>query len=249
MSTPPPTTLPGEYYRSRLGRRELDGLFATASEGFQPPEIVVSHERHHRTFSAPTLNDLVAMVQAAPLPGDPDEWDNLTYEATDPAGKRSITIRLTAERVDTHVTGSDTTLVYGSDSKIRIYLEHKRIGAIDSPMSPARKQMRKSLVGVATFGVLLWYGYFWYTPAPGAAPPPLTILGLLTTVFFVLALKEWLQDRSARGCLEPTRQLPTGSLWSRLPTMEKLTAIAALVAAVAAVGTLISAGTDLFKSG
>lgn len=247
--TNPPVTLPLTSYGCRLGRRELDSLFTTASQGFVSTEIEVSHERHSRVFSAPSLAELIAAVQAAPLPGNPEEWDNIKFTATDPSGGRTVTMHLTPQMVSATVTGTDANLVYGTHTQIRIFLEDKTIGGRDSPVSEPRRQLRKSLTGLAVFGFMTVYGVFWYTPEPGAAPPPLTFLGLIMTAIFGFAVKEWLQDRTSRGCLEPTRNLLVGSLWSRLPMMERLTAIAAMIAAVAAIGTLVSAGSDFFKSG
>ncbi|WP_141753634.1 hypothetical protein [Streptomyces agglomeratus] len=256
MSTPPSINLSTHLYRCRLGRRELDALFTVAGQGFQPGEIEFSHERHSRTFTAPTLTDLVATVSAAPVPGDPDTWDNLTFTATDPAGRRTVTMLLSPKKVTTTVTGSDATLVYGADAQIRLFLLDDAIGGRTSPKAkPPRSLTWSLIIGVVLIFVLsgvlsvavdadlemkasikstieAWapfisYGY---------------ILLSLLAVLHAVALR-----RVTRGVLTPTRTLPTGGVWSRLSTMEKFTVVGVLVTAAAAVGTLISAGADLYK--
>ncbi|MFF2719777.1 hypothetical protein [Streptomyces sp. NPDC058011] len=253
MSTPPAINLSTHLYRCRLGRRELDALFTVAGQGFQPGEIEFSHERHSRTFTEPTLAGLLATVRAAPLPGDPDAWDNLTFTATDPAGRRTVTISLSAKKVTTSVTGSDATLVYGTDTQIRLFLQDDAIGGRTSPKARTPRPLNWTVaVGVLIICVLaMAFSVVADGGRSGAsvknvldACGPFIIVGYillgLGTSLYTAALA-WV----SRGVLEPTRALPTGGLWNRLGAMEKIAAVGVLVAALAAVGTLISAGTDL----
>jgi hypothetical protein len=255
MSTPPAINLSTDLYHCRLGRRELDALFTVAGQGFQPNEIKISHERHNRTFTEATLTDLEATVRAAPVPGDPDTWNNLTFTATDPAGRRTVTMSLSPKKVTTTVTGTDATLVYGTDAQIRLFLVHDTIGGQTSP----KRMPSPSLTGTIIVGMLLIcvLAVAWAKAAKGGdagesmkdlidASGPFIVTG-----YALLALGAFLHTaavlRSSRGVLAPTRFLPTGGVWRRLSTMEKLTGVGVFVAALAAAGTLISAATDLFK--
>ncbi|MER5778357.1 hypothetical protein ABT144_29505 [Streptomyces sp. NPDC002039] len=258
MSTQPNINLVTHLYRCRLGRRELDALFTVAGQGFQPGEVELSHERHSSTFTAATLTDLVSVVRAAPLPGDPDAWDNLTFRATDPTGRRTVTLTLSPKRVTTAVSGSDATLVYGSDSQIRLFLLDGAVGgrpspALGSSLGPAYVVLLFSVVTIS----MLWSAFVGATRddignmsrrmgilierSGSLLMAGYTFLGLCMVLHMLASV--WVR----RGVLAPTRVLPTGGIWSRLTAMEKITAAGVLVAAVAGVGTLISAGADLFK--
>ncbi|MEU9272739.1 hypothetical protein AB0E04_46245 [Streptomyces sp. NPDC048251] len=255
MSTPPAINLSTHLYRCRLGQRELDALFTVAGQGFQPGEIEFSHERHSRTFTAPTLADLVSDVRAAPLPGDPDTWNNLTFTATDPAGRRTVTMVLSPKKVTTTVTGTDATLVYGTDTQIRLYLVDDAIGGRTSRKGPSSPSLLGTLiVGVAIIFVLALA----FSKAADGGKTGESIKNFLdaagpfiVTGYGLLGLGAMLHTAAlglgSRGVLAPTRLLPTGGVWNRLSTMEKMTGIGVFVAALAAAGTLISAGTDLFK--
>jgi hypothetical protein len=197
----------------------------------------------------------VSTVRAAPVPGDPDTWDNLTFKATDPAGRRTVTMELSPKEVKTTVTGTDATLVYGTDAQIRLFLVDDTIGGRTSPKFPATMLMVWTvIVGVfiiMSLAVALAEvakggetGESMKNFLAGAGPFIVTgyaLLGL-SAVLHAMALV-WVN----RGALAPTRVLPTGGIWSRLSTMEKITGVGVLVAAVGVGGTLISAGTDLFK--
>ncbi|MGW9374063.1 hypothetical protein ACWGVR_29115 [Streptomyces xanthophaeus] len=252
MTTPPPAiTLTLTYYKCRFGRRELDALFATAAQGFAPDELSFSHERHSRTFTANCLDDLIAAVCAAPLPGDPDEWTNLTFKATDPTGRRTVTLSLRRGSVDCEVTGTDATLVYGADAQIRLFIEDVSIGGVPPiETSSIKKQFAWACALTFFVGNSLWTTLMVSALTPGMQVHDyaVIILGALLCLIFLGATGRLaIQRRADRPVLEVVHELPTGTSWQRLQPIEKLTAYAVAVAAIAAVGTLVSAGTDVFK--
>ncbi|WP_159002227.1 hypothetical protein [Streptomyces sp. NRRL B-3229] len=254
MTTPPNISLSTILHRCRLGRRELDALFTVAGQGYQPNEIVFRHFRHSRTFSAPTLADLIADVQAAPLPGDPNHWDNLSFTATDPAGRRTVTMSLSPKKVVTTVSGNDATLVYGTDAQIRLFLVDDAIGGRTSPKAPPSGPLNWVLVaGIALIFILALALSFEVDGGPAGdsvnkaleASGPFIVIGYGLLGFLAAvhgAANVWV----SRGVLAPTRSLPTGGVWSRLAMPERIAVVGLLVAVAGSVGTLISAGTDLF---
>lgn len=241
MATPPEITLARIYYGCRLGRRELDSLFTVASQGFQSSSIRLSHQRHNRTFTATTLTDLIAAVQAAPLPGNPDVWTNLTFTAADSGGRCGVTMRITDQEVDVTTTGTEPTWVYGLDVQIRIFLMNTAVGGRLSPKPESNRYADIFLLFASLFTLFVVRGTF--------GPYSLLWVGFLagTAVVMVLRLtRDGVKSRASRARLVPVRDLPTGSMWQRLAPIEQITAVGVVVAAVAAVGTLASAASDLF---
>ncbi|MFF2402693.1 hypothetical protein [Streptomyces goshikiensis] len=257
-------TLKHVYYRCRLGRRQLDALFVTASAGFGGSGIEYSTERNSRTFRAPTLGELVDAVRSAPLPGDPDKWDNLAFVAKEPSGKCAVTLLLDQERVEVSATGSDPTWVYGADAQIRIFLEDEAVGGGSARRSEARRRTLNAALGVLLWGFLLVYAVAWFPGSTAGAPPgatgpewvnkplpmgSLAILAAFPLYFAVKAVRFWARDRAEAARLAVTGEVPDGRWWKTLTTTERLTAVGVLVAILAALGTLVSAGADVFKKG
>ncbi|MFD0432027.1 hypothetical protein ACFQ60_47020 [Streptomyces zhihengii] len=156
MTTPPGINLSTKMRYCRLGRRQLDALFTVASQGFQPSEVAVSHTRHNHTYTAGTLGALIAVVTAAPLPSPVDAWDNLRFTATDPSGRRSIEMDLSAKEVSTAVRGSDATLVYGAETQIRLFLQDKSVGGLPHGAQPGMPRGVAWFTAVAGFVLLYW---------------------------------------------------------------------------------------------
>ncbi|WP_143052010.1 hypothetical protein [Streptomyces sp. 2131.1] len=265
MTTQPPAiTLKHTYYRCRLGRRQLDGLFATASSGFSTDAVELSTESHNRTFRAAALDDLVAAVRSAPLPGNPDQWSNLTFTAKEASGRCAVSVQLTPEHAEVTVTGSDPTWVYGADAQIRLFLEDEAVGGSSKSRSEAHRKMRSAVGGVFLWTFVIVYAVVWYPGSRVGAPPgatgaewvnkPLPLSSLLVLAMFALyfavrAVQQWARDRAGRGRLAVTGELPAGSWWKTLSTAEQLSAVGLLAATLATLGTLVSAGADVFKNG
>ncbi|QKZ18808.1 hypothetical protein [Streptomyces chartreusis] len=264
MTTQPPAiTLKHTYYRCRLGRRQLDGLFATASAGFSTDAVEISTERHNRIFRAPALDHLVAAVRSAPLPGDPDQWSNLTFTAQEASGKCAVSVQLMPEHVEVTVTGLDPTWVYGADAQIRLFLEDEAVGGSSKSRSEAHRKMRSAMGGAFLWTFMIVYAVVWYPGSRVGAPPGATgaewvnkplplgsllVLAMVALYFAVRTVQHWARDRAGRGRLAVTGELPAGTWWKRLSTAEQLSAVGLLVTALATLGTLVSAGADVFKS-
>ncbi|MEU0190129.1 hypothetical protein ABZ250_09770 [Streptomyces afghaniensis] len=266
MTTQPPAiTLKHAYHRCRLGRRQLDGLFAIASSGFSADAVEFSTERHNRTFCAATLDHLVTAVSSAPLPGDPNHWDNLTFTAKEVSGKCAVRVELAPEVVEVAVTGTEPTWVYGADAQIRLFLEDEAIGGTTSSRSEERRKMRSEasmaffLTGLVVYAVVWFPGSRMSSAPPGATGPewenkPVPLPGLIFLAALALyaagnAVRHWARDRAGRGYLAVTGELPSGSWWKTLSTAEQLSAVSVLIAVLAALGTIVSAGADVFKGG
>ncbi|MFE3676111.1 hypothetical protein [Streptomyces griseus] len=253
--TTPTLNLSHRLYRCRLGAQELAALFTVASQGFQPGEIEFSHERHSRTFTARTLADLISDVQAAPLPGNPDQYDNLTFTATDPAGRRTVVMKLTPQAVATRITGIDATLVYGTDSQLRIFLTDEAIGGQKSRTARAKGFFERQIA--TNMGLLLVSAVVVGTAVKDVdnseqvldsiRTPATAMMWVFLAVNICLFGHDAVVARVTRGVLAPTRTLPSGNFWDRLNSGERIAYAGVLVAILAATGTLISAGADVLK--
>ncbi|WP_097977895.1 hypothetical protein [Streptomyces sp. gb14] len=253
--TTPMLNLNSRLFRCRLGAQELAALFTVASQGFQPGEIEFSHERHNRTFTARTLADLISAVQAAPLPGDPDRYDNLAFTATDPAGRRTVAMRLTPQAVATRITGTDATLVYGTDSQIRLFLTDEAIGGQASSNARAKgfferqvaSNMGLLLLSTLVVGTAIKNADDSQQVLDAARTPATAMMWIFVAVNICLFGHDAVVARVTRGVLAPTRTLPSGNFWERLNSGERIAYAGVLVAILAATGTLISAGADVLK--
>ncbi|MET7906174.1 hypothetical protein ABZS86_33830 [Streptomyces sp. NPDC005355] len=203
-------------------------------------------------------------MRSAPLPADPDQWSNLTFTAKEASGKCAVTAQLTPERAEVIVTGSDPTWVYGADAQIRIFLEDDAVGGSSKPRSEANRKMRSAVGGVVLWTFMIVYAVVWYPGSHAGAPPgatgsewankplspgSLSVLAVIALYFAVRAVQQWARDRAGKGRLAVTGELPAGSWWKTLSTSEQLSAVGLLVAVLATLGTLVSAGADVFKNG
>lgn len=122
----------------------------------------------------------------------------------------------------------------------------------------------------AALGVLFWvfmlvYAVVWFPGSSKAGAPPgatgpewvnqplskgsLAVPAAAALYFVVKALRFWARDRAGAAKLAVTGEVPDGRWWRTLTTAEQLTAVGVLVAVLAALGTLVSAGADVFKKG
>src|SRR5262245_10912187 len=125
MTPPQQTTQRLVFYKCRLGRRELDRLFAVASEGTPVDSVNVSTQRANTRFRQPSIGELVDAVEQANVPGDRDVWSNLALEAGDIEGARYIRISIDLQRAEVEVSGEDATWVYGQAARLReLFIEH-----------------------------------------------------------------------------------------------------------------------------
>lgn len=111
---------------------------------------------------------------------------------------------------------------------------------------------------------MIVYAVVWYPGSRVGAPPGATgdewvnkplptgsllVLAMIALYYAVRAVQHWAHDRAGRGRLSVTGELPAGTWWKALSTAEQLSAVGLLVAALATLGTLVSAGADVFKNG
>lgn len=69
------------------------------------------------------------------------------------------------------------------------------------------------------------------------------LLILQTAKFLVRIVRK----SSSKGRIDFTRDVPTGSVWQRMDWQTRILFLTLIVATVAAIGTLVSAGADVMK--
>ncbi|MFE4610958.1 hypothetical protein ACFRK5_21830 [Streptomyces niveus] len=246
------TDLRKVFYQCRLGKDDIEHMFSMAREGIAAPEIEVSTVAGHTRYWGESLSAVVANVQAS-APEVGENWSNLSLIAKTDAGERAVSISLEKERTVVDIAGTDATWVFGQGARLEKYLT-SRGGVASSPSY----ENRISLLFLAFFVGL---GIFWFTRKDGvetveecvrktkeAADNQPYVNALFA--FFLLAailfcLYQALKRRASRAQLMVESNVNSGTWWARLSTAEKLAAIGVPIAALASLGALASAASDI----
>ncbi|MEV7170781.1 hypothetical protein AB0O18_13920 [Streptomyces sp. NPDC093224] len=247
------TDLRKVFYQCRLGRDDLDRLFAMACEGIQAPDMAVSTVSGSTRFWDSRLQDLVAAVQAET--GDPsDNWSNLTLEAKTAGGERSVSIKIDTERTEFHVSGSDATWAYGQAARLENFLS-KRGAVTQSPKYETKISIAFAIFFVA-LAVFTFTGSFDTETAEECikrAKPSKSkdlvfnaSMALLLTGGLAGAIIPIFKRRALRAQLRVNSEVPGGGWWFRLSTGEKVAVAGIPIAALAAIGALMSGFSDVF---
>ncbi|MFE0330226.1 hypothetical protein ACFW08_26185 [Streptomyces sp. NPDC058960] len=247
------TDLRKVYYQCRLGRDDLDRLFAVASDGISPGGVQISTIAGNTRYWEATLTELVAAVRTG-TPEVGHDWTNISLKAETPSGERSVTITLDKERAELNVAGADSTWVYGQTARLEAFLT-----AHGAAMSSPKYEMKVSLAFLAFFCA---FGYFWLTrgghvesaeecikKAQAARGNQVYInaaIGAMLAVGVLGVLFKVFKERASRARLLIDGSIPAGSWWARLTVSEKIATIGIPVAALATIGTLVSAASDVF---
>lgn len=247
------TDLRKVLYQCRLGRDDLERVFAMACEGIESPTIKVSTVSGSTRFWEGNLADLVATVQSQPTEAG-DEWTNLSLEAAGPGRERLVSITIDSERTEYNVSGSDAVWAYGQAARLDSFLGNK--GAVTQ--SP-KYETKMSLAFVLFFLVV---GAFFLLADSGpdtvseclaqtrkakeGAPLVNSLFAALLAIGLTGAIAPIVKRRALRARLQVHSNIPTGGWWSRLSTGERIAAIGVPIAVVAAIGATMSGFSDVF---
>jgi hypothetical protein len=219
------------HYRCRLGREDLDRLFAVALEG-TAGEVTVSTQRASTTYRAATLDALVTLVDTANATG---VWADLTLDLTDPEHRRSVTVTLGLKEAEIRLSGSDTTWVYGQDARLREMLESYD-GNTDPNLGP-----QGAIAYLATSFAFLVVTVSSLLNADSASKllPP-GISALLATTSGILFAWARFKSRETAHKWSVTEEVASGSPWSRLSWEVKAWAITACIALPGSLGAVVT---------
>jgi hypothetical protein len=231
------------YKECRYGRSDLDRLFAVAPQGIGTASIHVSTQRGSTRYAAGTVDDLIAALTAANVPGVSGLWPNLSLEASDSAGTRRVVVSIDNDRTEVNVSGSDETWVYGQAARVQILLAS--VGGKESPASPlfTKRDLAKALffsillTGAVALADRLWPEHGFYIGVGG--------IGACLT--FSNALSGYYQRKVNRPVLVIDDEVPHGSWWERLSAADKIsfgtmifTALAIVVGAAVGLGQIFT---------
>ncbi|WP_345656606.1 hypothetical protein [Streptomyces siamensis] len=228
------------YYRCRLGRGRLDRLFAVALEG-TAGDAVVSTQRRSTRYRAETLDQLVALVEAANAPGDPGVWTNLTLDLSDPQHRRSVTLTLDLKRTELCISGADATWVYGQDARLREMLE-----SYDGKTNPEADRSEMIIFLLISVLFLFWTVVFLLGKGPqneeassGGFFAALTAGSAATCLFY------WVKYQLTAHKWRVAEEVTSGSPWSRLSLQARFAWAVGIATVVAGIGTVVSAVADV----
>ncbi|MFD6330834.1 hypothetical protein ACFWGI_14835 [Streptomyces niveus] len=267
MTTPPAqeTELRHVYYQCRLGRSEIDRIFAVAVEGIPEPGVVVSTQRGETRFRQATLVDLLDAVAQANVPGDLEELSNLRCEAGDEGIGRRVSISMDLERLEVHLAGLDATWAYGQAARLA-----RLIQATGGVTGEERQKQRRegslaqgaaaSMVLAIILSLFMWQNYKpkskdqyikeCLEQASNRADIPSWSIAVAVIFFFCLAIIVGLAAVARFHATSPKLRVSgpvnSGSWWSSLSTSNRLVVLGLPIALLAAVAAAISAITDVF---
>ncbi|MBL1083078.1 hypothetical protein JK359_13975 [Streptomyces actinomycinicus] len=231
----------GTYYNYRVGMSQLDRLFGIASEGFDAESIIFETTQGDTSLRRDTLASLVSGV-ASLVPGNPN-WSNLSFRATQ--GTRDVSVRFTRYDVSVSVSATDPTWVYGQAARLRAILR-----AVADERAPAERASRTAtfagLISMALLGLLIILSMLAGAElALDEGTPGRFMTGVIAGTLIATISGLTATASVNRSILNPTGEVPHENWWSRRNAMEKISLAGAVIAAAAAVGTLISAYSDM----
>ncbi|WP_141698447.1 hypothetical protein [Streptomyces lushanensis] len=232
-----------QFHTYKVGRSLLDRLFAVASEGVNPEQLEFSTTRSGTTFTRKSLEELVSAVAASPTPGDPEIWSELDFSYYEI--ERSVRIDFSTLGVRVSIRSGDATWVHGQAARIRALLE-----PVAGEERPWVKQSRTARRIGLVAGGLAWVAAFFalrenVERIDGWLAASASIL-IASVVFAVINLLGVSGKVKSKAQLNVVGEIADGGWWKNLDTMERVAFGALLVTAVAAVGTLGSAYSDLW---
>ncbi|MER7201431.1 MULTISPECIES: hypothetical protein [unclassified Streptomyces] len=253
------------YYGCRFGRAQLNKLSDMVEDDLPPGSVSFATQFGTSPFRAGSLAALVADVEASPDVAVNRPWDNLTIAVQGPAPDSVCKIEIDSDRTALAVeTPTDSTWARGIEARVSEFLTAQAAGRLEQPSPPSAKRLRTSIYGILLWAFALWYSTTVYpgyqeevvlangkralTQASGEAPTSgLIVLSALILWCLSGAVRHFVRMRGDKAALAVTADLPTGNTWHRLSSTDKIATVGAVLAGLAMVGTLVSAGADVLK--
>ncbi|MFF7846282.1 hypothetical protein ACFZDF_01700 [Streptomyces sp. NPDC007910] len=248
------TELQSTFFHFRLGEAELISLFSIATEDIAPSDVSISTRIENIRFSEDSFTDLKAAVQASHLANRNRPWPNITLETQPGATARSVRVDLSTDVAHISVSGSETNWVHGRNARLNEFML-----AHGGSQTSRKDEPKVLLLFLAMFAAI---AYFWLfrTQDPETAQECITrakeslenqdLFNWVMAVLIVGSLAGlailWLKYRASKAVLAATGSVPTGSWWQRLSTSDKIILIGVPIAALAAIGALMSGFSDVF---
>lgn len=206
------------YKECRFGRSDVDRLFALVIEGIPPGSVRISSQHHATLFTAGSLDDLISEITRANVPRPSDPWPNLSLDAHDPSGGRTVHVSIDSERTEVKFSGRDETWVRGQAARVRVLVAS--VGGWDAveANSYTMKVLLRTLGRWARLAAAMMMLV--------ALLHPLGPFGSLFTVAFgyfgVKVLVQWFSRRANRPVLLVNSEVPSGSWWSRMSMTDRI---------------------------
>ncbi|MFG2384586.1 HMG-box domain-containing protein [Streptomyces avermitilis] len=241
------------FYQCRLGKDDLERMFAMACEGIPVPDVKISTVAGNTRFWKASLQDLISAVHSG-APEIGEHWANLSLEASTPSQERGVKIVIDKERTEVEVSGSDTTWAFGQIARVEKFLMSR--GAVFS--SPRYED------AVMYVAILFFLGLGTFILIHGLDGESISdcmeraksstrdakignFLIIFTYTFGTLfPFYQILKRKALRARLNVHTNIPTGSWWSRLSTAEQIAAVGVPIAALATIGALVTTANDLW---
>ncbi|MFC7900227.1 hypothetical protein ACFUV1_08730 [Streptomyces griseoincarnatus] len=230
-------------YGCRLGSTAIRQLARIASEGIEGAQVRFSHTHDSSQFDANNLEELVQLIRDSPVVSDMADCKNLTISVTAPGISGVFNyFSLSSEYVHVLFRGPDREATLGKFETAIGYL--KGHGGSDlSPNSALRPFYYMILAGVI-LQALVW------AVAKGNPEHPLMGAGSIVSVvcyFIAWRVKSEIFRRRENviNAIDEPQDIQRG--WPGLSVANKISVIAAILAAIAAAGTVASAVADWSK--
>lgn len=218
----------------------------------------ISTTHNNVSFEAEEIDALIDQVQSSRGYDDRVPWKSLTVKGRKLTGRSPVFERYI--RLEVHddiritVSGSDHIWVHGQLARIQLFLANRN-GQEQERLFPPSKPKVEFVAGLC---LLLWFYVFAAASISGRADPSSESAKLwrdasLWVLIPVVITQTWsflfklTKKAAAKGKISFTSDVATGSIWQRMDWQTRILFITLIVAALAAVGTLVSAGADVLK--
>ncbi|NML50548.1 hypothetical protein HHL19_12845 [Streptomyces sp. R302] len=231
-----------------------------ATDGIEASGVKVSTRHNNVSFEAPDIDALVSDVQGSRGYDDRVPWEKYevagkVWESPSQGFLRHLSLSVTADEVRMHISGADHIWVHGQAARIQLFLANRYGRERELPFQRDRQKAAQSAVTLALF---IWFYVFgvsqvYLSSKPNGENAEFWADAALYSAIPALATLTWslilrLTDKaSKKGKVNFTEDVPVGSIWQRMDWQTRILAMTLIIAGIAAIGTLVSAGADVFK--
>ncbi|POX38760.1 hypothetical protein C3486_21435 [Streptomyces sp. Ru73] len=241
--------LSNKYTKCRLGRSDLVALFSLAAGPISATNATVTTVHNSTRWSARSLEDLIRDITSAPGYDDRVRWDNLQYSAKDPAGELEVALDIRSRKISVDISGSNEILVRGQEARIELFLRNR--GAEGPPVRDYGTLHELVMISMCMLMIVVpWKGNQQHAPTGTTAPTGsskvdswMVVVECCLAVAMLMLVPTFLYIRRAQ--LKVLEDIPAGSVWSRLTTTEKFSAVGIYATVLAGVAAAVSAVTDV----
>ncbi|MGW1760990.1 hypothetical protein [Streptomyces mirabilis] len=249
--TPQRVSLSEAFTSCRLGRADLKRVTEIATDGLNAAGVEVSTEHNNVSYEAGNIDDLIDSVRASLNYDDRVPWTSFAIHGSDGhfpsdlSANRYVSIVVTKDSVRLLFAGADHIWVHGQLARTQLFLVNRN-GKKESGLRTALLERFSVVEAFSTVAWLVILPVLLQCKSVTLLYLAVSLFPFLVVWHFFRLFVKVAERSTARGRISFTEDVPSGNIWQRMDLPNKILFLTLVVGAVAAVGTVVSAGVDLF---